>query len=69
MLSLPNIHQQDGNEDCGLYAIVIATLLAFEGDEKALLDHKFDQSKLRPHLCHCLENILYVIIPTNYTDV
>ena len=53
-LSLSNIHQQDGDKDCGLYAIAIATVLAFEGD-KAVLNHKFDQSKLRPHLCHCLE--------------
>ena len=48
-LSLSNIHQQDGDKDCGLYTIVIATMLAFEGD-KALLNRNIDQSKLRSHL-------------------
>lgn len=46
------IQRQTGGRDCGVYAIAIATALAFNLDPSKI---KFKQSAMRPHLIKCLE--------------
>ena len=55
--TMPNVPQQDGIKDCGPFAVAFATILASEGNSETLLTSiRFDQDKLRAHLCACLEN-------------
>ena len=48
---------------CGLFAIAIATYLAYGKDPDALCSHHFNQELLRGHLVSCLEDKLFVKFP------
>ena len=52
---LPCVQKQHGITDCGLFAIAIATYLAFGNDPKTLEAHKCEQTNLRSHLIFSLE--------------
>jgi hypothetical protein len=55
VVNIPNIQQQRGYSDCGLFAIANAVRLAFKEDFARL----YDQSKMRKHLekCFRLKNL------------
>ena len=61
---LPNIQKQEGIKDCGLFAIAIATDIAF-GNTSSVF--QFQQSKLRPHMKECFEKQCISRFPYNYT--
>ena len=48
-----NIEGQMNSYDCGVYAVAIATELAFKNDPTLC---RWDCPKMRPHLLQCLEN-------------
>ena len=62
-ITAPGIQRQAGAKDCGLYAIAIATYLAYGKDPDALCSHHFNQELLRGHLVSCLEDKLLVEFP------
>ena len=45
------VHQQEGSEDCGVFAIAYAVELAFGGDPRAVI---YRQESMRSHLESCL---------------
>ena len=47
-----HIPKQVGGQDCGVFAITIATALAYDLDAGTL---KFNQVAMRPHLIQCIE--------------
>ena len=49
-LEMVGIHKQIGENDCGLFAIAVATALAFGSDPDG-----FQQSGMRAHLLKCFE--------------
>ena len=51
-VELPNVQQQNGVTDCGLFAIAFAVHLAL-GDDVAKLN--FDQAEMRHHLQQCFQ--------------
>ena len=51
-LELPNVQQQNGVTDCGLFAIAFAVHLAL-GDDVSKLN--FDQAQMRHHLLKCFQ--------------
>ena len=46
------IQKQKGNIDCGVFAIAIATSLAYGIDPAS---REFQQDLMRQHLCQCLQ--------------
>ena len=55
--------KQDGGCDCGLFAIAVATALAFRQDAKTLT---FEQTLMRPRLIQCFEKRELTPFPTKY---
>ena len=51
-VEISSVQQQDGDKDCGLFAIAFATELAFGGD---LTHVQYKQDAMRDHLVRCLE--------------
>ena len=51
-VQIMNIHKQTGAVDCSLYAMAVATCLAFKNDPTGVI---FDQGKLRAHFFLCME--------------
>lgn len=51
-VQMAETQKQDGGCDCGLFAIAVATALAFHQDAKTLT---FEQTLMRPHLIQCFE--------------
>ena len=67
-ITMPNVQQQDGIKDCGPFAVAFVTILASEGNSETLLTSiRFDQDKLRAHLCACLENQNITSFPVVHT--
>ena len=56
--------KQIGSNDCGLYAIAIATALAYEVDPSTLL---FEQNEMRTHLANCFMRQHLTQFPTKKT--
>ena len=61
-ITMPNVQKQNGPKDCGLFAVVFATILATEGNFETMLI-RFDQDELRSHLCTYLENQNIISFP------
>lgn len=49
---VPNVQQQFGSSDCGLFAIAFTVHLAFRDDPQHIV---FEQSQMRPHLLKCFQ--------------
>ena len=47
------VHQQDGDEDCGDFAIAFAVELAFGGDPRTIT---YEQDCMRNHLEYCISH-------------
>lgn len=60
-VSIPNVQQQSGSSDCGLFAIAFA-LHSILGDDVAKIE--FDQKRMRKHLLKCLINQAFEPFPT-----
>ena len=56
--------KQIGSNDCGLYAIAIATALVYEVDPSTLL---FEQNEMRKHLVNCFMRQHLTQFPTKKT--
>ena len=61
VVHIPPVQQQDGDDDCGVFAIAFA-LHAILGDD--LKNVEFDQSQMRSHLLDCLRKKELVRFPT-----
>ena len=59
-IHMVHIPKQDGGQDCGVFAIAIATALAY-GMNVATL--KFNQVAMRPHLIQCIESKTMTCFP------
>ena len=57
--------KQIGSNDCGLYAIAIATALAYEVDPSTSL---FEQNIMRTHLANCFMRQHLAQFPTKKTQ-
>ena len=55
------IRKQKGNTDCGVFAIAIATSLAYGIDPASC---EFQQDLMRQHLCQCLQAKKMTLFPT-----
>ena len=53
-ITVVGIPKQLGGQDCGLFAIAIATSLATGGDPAELV---YDQAAMRAHFVKCFENL------------
>lgn len=51
-VQMAETQKQDGGCDCGLFAIAVATALAFHQNAKTLT---FEPTLMRPHLIQCFE--------------
>lgn len=60
-LNFMDVQMQSGGYDCGLFAIVFATVLVFGKQQGAFL---FNQQKMRVHLVRCLEHRQMSMFPT-----
>ena len=58
---LVEINRQTGGEDCGVFAIAIATALAFSKNPVAIT---FNQPTMRSHLVACFEKGTFSLFPT-----
>ena len=58
---LVEISRQTGGEDCGVFAIAIATALAFHRNPAAIT---FDQPTMQSHLVECFEKGTFSLFPT-----
>ena len=59
-LHFMDVQMQAGGSDCGLFAIAFATALAL-GKQPG--QYRFDQTKMRQHLCKCLESRKIKLFP------
>ena len=55
------ITKQVGSNDCGLYAIAVATLLAHDVDPTTVI---FEQNEMRSHLAECFMRQRMKLFPT-----
>ena len=55
---VPRVQKQKGTKDCGLFAVAVATNLAY-----GIKTFKFDQDQMRRHLCACFEASEMTIFP------
>ena len=55
---VPRVQKQQGVKDCGLFAVAFATDIAHG---KTVF--KYDQSKMRNHLCECFEQLCIDVFP------
>ena len=60
-VQMAEIQKQDGGCDCGLFAIAVATALAFRHNPRTLT---FEQTFMRPHLIQCFEKGELILFPT-----
>ena len=60
-VQMAEIQKQDGGCDCGLFAIAVATALAFRHNPRTLT---FEQTLMRPHLIQCFEKGELILFPT-----
>ena len=51
-VEVPNVQQQFGSSDCGLFAIAFTVHLAFGDDPRHIV---FEQSQMQPHLLKCFQ--------------
>ena len=58
---LKDVQKRRGGTECGLYAIVNATSLAYGKDPKKAI---YVESAMREHLCHCLSQMKIELFPT-----
>ena len=59
---MPNVQQQQGSRDCGLFAIAFALHSALGQDIPEL---EFNQSEMRKHLINCFSKKLLTPFPTS----
>ena len=59
-VQMAEIQKQDGGCDCGLFAIAVATALAFHHNPRTLT---FEQTLMRPHLIQCFEKGKLTLFP------
>ena len=64
LIDVPYAQQQNGDSDCGLFAIAFAVHLAL-GDDVAGLN--FNQSKMRQHLMKCFQQKTMMPFPQTKT--
>ena len=57
-INLANTQRQVNGNDCGVYAIAVATTLAFHGDTSKL---KYQQAAMRIHLVRSFEGTIYTL--------
>ena len=55
---VPKVQEQQDVKDCGLFAVVFATDIAH-----GRMVFKYDQSKMRDHLCECFEQLCIDVFP------
>ena len=60
-LKIAALQKQRGGDDCGLFAIAVATALSFGVDPSEVA---FQQDAMRPHLVKCFEDGLMTLFPT-----
>ena len=60
-LKIAALQKQRGGDDCGLFAIAVATALSFGVDPSEV---SFQQDAMRPHLVKCFEDGLMTLFPT-----
>ena len=53
VVKIPEVQQQRGACDCGVFAVAFALHVALRDDPQKIL---FEQSQMRPHLLRCFEN-------------
>ena len=61
-LNILNLQKQRGGSDCGLFAVAVATALAFGVDPTAV---NFQQNEMRGHLSNCFQEGLMTVFPTS----
>ena len=61
--SLPKVQRQKGTNDCGVFAIALATKLCFTQNPVSVSAMKYTQCALRGHLITCLENTYLIDFP------
>ena len=59
-IKVENGPKQQGSNDCGVFAIATATLLANGGDPRGIV---YDQPAMRNHLITCFENLKFSLFP------
>ena len=52
VVSVPHVQQQQGNTDCGLFAIAFILHVALGDDLESII---FNQSQMHPHLLKCFQ--------------
>ena len=66
---VPNVQQQEGNVDCGLFAIAFAVELAFNGlNVEDIQVINFDQGKMTEHLDKCLKDNMFEVFPKVFSS-
>ena len=56
-INMVPVQKQQGSKDCGIFAIAIITLLAFD-ENPSCVTHR--QNQLRTHLLHCFTNTRFI---------
>ena len=60
-ICLPQMQKQNGENDCGLFAIAVAVLLLHG---LHVSEESFQQEKMRTHLCKCFINQTFSLFPS-----
>ena len=66
-VQVPNVQQQTGVIDCGLFAIAFAVEVCFENTQVEKV--KFKQKLMRSHLRKCLKNKTMTVFPQHTIDL
>ena len=59
-VKMSKMQRQEGGQDCGLFAIAVATAIAHETDPSQM---SFHQAAMRSHLAECFSNSLITPFP------